>query len=75
MISYKNLSGNSGVVAYESGADYIKLRFRRSSKIYVYDALAPGLTHVKQMKKLAAAGRGLTTYVSQNIKRNYSRTE
>jgi hypothetical protein len=75
MISYKNLSGNSGVVAYESGTDYIKLRFKGGSKIYVYDALAPGLTHVEQMKKLAAAGRGLTTYVSQNVRKNYSRIE
>ena len=75
MISYKNLSGNSGVVAYESGTDYIKLRFRRNSKIYVYDASAPGAKHVERMKKLATAGRGLATYVSQNVKRNYSRTE
>jgi hypothetical protein len=75
MISYNNLSGNSGVIAYESGTDYIKLRFKGSSKIYVYDASAPGLTHIEQMKKLAATGRGLATYVSQNVKRNYSRTE
>lgn len=75
MISYKNLGGNSGVVAYESGTDYIKLRFQRSRKIYVYDAAAPGRTHVERMKKLASAGRGLATYVSQNVKRNYSRIE
>lgn len=75
MTSYGNLSGNSGVVAYELGDGFIKVRFRHESTIYVYDMERPGLEHVRKMKKLAAAGKGLSTYISQHVRENYARTE
>ena len=75
MTPYKNLNGDSGVVEYESGPDFIKVRFRYSPKIYVYDDSSPGRVHVDELKRLAAAGRGLATYISQNVKTRYSRTE
>lgn len=75
VIPYKNLSGNSGVVEYDSGTDYIKIRFQSGRTIYIYDYAAPGQTHVEQMKILAHAGRGLLTYINQNVRKNYSRTE
>ncbi len=75
MIPYRNLSGNSGVVAYELGDGFIKVRFRHESKIYVYDRERPGLGHVRKMKKLAAAGKGLSTYISQHVRENFARTE
>lgn len=75
MIPYANLSGKSGVVEYEIGGDFIKLRFASSTTIYVYDHSIPGSFHVGQMKQLAIDGRGLSTYVSQNVKKDYSRIE
>ena len=75
MTPYGNLSGDSGVAAYSIGDDFIKLQFRHSPKLYVYDAGRPGLAHVTQMQRLAVAGRGLSTYISQNVKKNYSRIE
>ncbi len=75
MTPYGNLSGDSGVVAYETGDDFIKVQFRHSPKLYVYDSGRPGSSHVNQMQRLAAAGRGLSTYISQHVKKNYSRIE
>ena len=75
MTPYGNLSGDSGVIAYSIGDGFIKLQFRHSPKLYVYDAARPGFGHVTQMQRLAVAGRGLSTYVSQNVKKNYSRIE
>lgn len=74
MTPYRNLSRDSGVLEYESGPDYIKVRYRDGST-YVYDHRAPGQHHVAQMKQRAVAGRGLATYISQNVKKNYSRKE
>ena len=37
MEPYKNLSGNSGVVAYETGPDFIKVQFSDGG-VYVYTA-------------------------------------
>ncbi len=75
MTPYKNVSGNSGVVAFELSAEFIKVRFRHEPKIYVYDNETPGLIHVRKMKKLAIAGQGLSTYISQHIRENFARTE
>ncbi|MBS1683571.1 MAG: hypothetical protein JSS76_02380 [Bacteroidetes bacterium] len=72
MTRYPNLSGNSGVSAYESGDDYIALQFH-DGHVYIYDYSYPGKKHVEQMKKLAKAGRGLTTYVNKYVRENYAR--
>jgi hypothetical protein len=74
MEPYQNLSGNSGVESYECAADWIKVRFQRGPT-YVYDHTTPGQLHVERMKELARAGRGLSTYISQNVRRGYARTE
>lgn len=75
MIPYKNLDGNSGVVEYEVGPTFIKVRFQHNAKIYVYDYASPGRPHVEQMKKLADAGKGLSGYISRNVKDQYVRIE
>ena len=75
MTKYKNLSGDSGVFEYEAGSEYIKIRFSGGRKLYVYDYTAPGRSHVEKMKQLAVEGRGLSTYISQMVKKSYSRTE
>ncbi|MBI1347511.1 hypothetical protein GC163_14625 [bacterium] len=74
MRTYKNLSGNSGVSAYEYGNDYIKLRFKDSS-IYTYTYSSAGSSHIEHMKKSAEQGRGLSTYVAQHVREDYERKE
>ncbi|MBS1595875.1 MAG: hypothetical protein JST90_16310 [Bacteroidetes bacterium] len=71
MTRYQNLGGNSGVTAYEAGADYIALQFH-DGRVYVYDHTRPGRKHVEQMKQLAQSGRGLTTYLNQYVRDNYA---
>ncbi len=75
MTPYANLSGDSGVIEYELGENCIRVRFVNDSKIYVYNDSKPGRVHVEQMTRLAIAGKGLATYISRNIKANYSHTE
>jgi len=68
---YRNLSGNSGVVSYETGPDWIAVTFRGGTT-YLYDESEPGSEAVEKMKRLAAAGRGLSTYISQHVGERYA---
>ncbi len=65
METYRNLSGDSGVVAFETGDDFIAVRFR-SGDIYWYTNASVGARHIAAMKKLARAGKGLSTYISSH---------
>ena len=71
MRRYANLSGTSGVVAYETGPDFIDVRFREGGT-YRYTHASAGPVHVEQMKKLAVAGRGLGTYISRHVREAYA---
>ena len=71
---YRNLGGGSGVTHYEIGPDYIRVQFEGDA-IYVYDHGCPGRRFVDEMKSLAVAGRGLSTYISQHVREAYARKE
>ncbi len=71
MKAYKNLAGTSAITHYDIGADYIDLVFK-GGKTYRYTYAEPGAIHVEQMKALAASGGGLTTYLNQNVRKNYA---
>ncbi len=71
MQPYKNLSGSSGVQGYELGDDFIKVWFLNSDKFYVYNYVKPGKIKVMRMKKLAVSGKGLSTYISRNVRDTY----
>jgi hypothetical protein len=70
MQRYGNLSGNSGVVAYEISPRSIKLKFQ-DGRTYVYSYDRPGPEHVEAMKVLARSGRGLSTYVARHVRDDY----
>ena len=74
MERYLNLSGDSGITDYEIGTDFIRVRFGGGST-YRYSHLRPGQHHVDRMKALAVAGRGLGTYISQQIRDQYEHKE
>lgn len=63
---YANLHGNSGVTAYLSSANSIKITFRDKKKIYVYSYALTGKQHTEMMKSLAESGRGLSAYIARN---------
>ncbi|MDB5801933.1 MAG: hypothetical protein JWL63_2872 [Rhodocyclales bacterium] len=66
MRRYKNLSGNSGVRAYEPAADSIDVEFAGGA-VYRYDYATTGRHEVETMKALAKAGEGLSTFISQHV--------
>ena len=68
---YKDLSGNSGVASYEIGATFVRIWFK-SGEGYEYNEARPGGRHVAAMKRLAAEGQGLTTYINQHVRDNYA---
>lgn len=71
MRRYRNLSGDSGVVAYEIGQDWIKVKFVDGG-IYLYTYDSAGAIRVEAMKGLAIAGRGLSTYISRHVGKAYA---
>ena len=74
MRPYRSQGGVGGVIAYDYGADWIKLQFT-GGKSYTYKSIGVGAENIKTMKQLADAGRGLTTFVNThpNVKNGYYR--
>ena len=71
MLKYKNLSRHSGVVAYRPGRDSIDVAFENGA-IYRYTVASAGRQHIEQMKALAAAGRGLSTYIVREVRQRFA---
>ena len=72
MERYLNLSGDSGVAGYKIGVNYILVQFH-TGMFYRYSYARAGRHHVERMKILAAAGRGLSTYISRHVYDRYDR--
>jgi len=71
MQPYRNLSGNSGVQAYESGPGYIRVRFV-GGQTYLYTDDSAGARNILRMQELADAGRGLATFISTTVRDGYA---
>ncbi len=63
MKRYGNLHGNSGIAAYEVGANFIRIQFT-SGSIYLYTYQSAGKDDVEEMKVLAKEGSGLTRFIN-----------
>ena len=70
---YRSDGRDSGVVNYEIVGDAIILEFAGGEYRYVYNQVSPGAEHVEAMKRLAAKGRGLSTYVSRTVREHYAK--
>lgn len=70
MPRYMNLSGRSGVSTYESGADWIEITFIDGAT-YRYSNDSVGAGHVGIMKGLAAAGKGLHSYIYRHLRAGF----
>lgn len=68
---YRDVSGDSGILAYGIGPDFVVVEFK-SGSAYLYNYAEPGRKHVEAMKQLARAGDHLTTYINQHVRGNYS---
>jgi len=71
MTPYTNLGGDSGIASYQTGTTSITIEFNTGA-VYLYDYHKPGSLHVKRMKSLAKAGRGLNSYIGMYVRSNYA---
>lgn len=72
MKPYQNKSGNSGVLAFETGKTFIRVQFVEGGS-YTYSYKSSGKAHVEQMKLLAEEGQGLSAYISRYVKDAYEK--
>lgn len=72
MRHYQNLHGQSGVVGYAVADDAILVEFKKGAT-YLYTATILGKEKFEQMKRLAETGKGLSTFISQNIREVFNR--
>lgn len=73
MKTYKDINGDSGVLSYEYGDDWIRVQFKHGGT-YEYRSSVIGLVHLNTMKGLADSGDGLNAYINtnQDVKKGYS---
>lgn len=71
MEMYKNLGGNSGVAAYGVGGDSITVQFNDGA-VYLYSYASAGNHNIETMKKLAAAGQGLNSFIMKYVRKSYA---
>ena len=74
MERYKNIDGESGVLEYENGTDYIRVRFF-TGKIYRYTYESAGSHNIEHMKVLAQSGEGLNAYINTHVRKMYAGIE
>jgi hypothetical protein len=74
MERYRNIDGDSGVIAYELGTDYIRVQFSDNS-VYLYTDASAGSGNIEMMKKLAAAGDGLNAFINKHVRKRYAKKE
>jgi hypothetical protein len=72
MERYKNLGGNSNVVAFEIEQGAITVQFGDGS-VYLYTVQSTGATNITQMQHLASAGQGLNSFIGRVVKKGYAK--
>ena len=72
MKKYKNLSGKSGVATFELAKDSVTVGFKTNA-VYIYTNQSAGSESIRQMKTLALAGKGLSTFIDANLKEKFAR--
>ncbi len=72
MQRYLNLGGNSNVIAYLIGNDFIDVQFAVGHP-YKYSYRSAGVDKVEQMKRLAQQGYGLNAYIKRYANYDYEK--
>lgn len=70
MHPYQSSNRDTGITAYQNGPDHIAVQFKDGA-VYLYTNKSAGPKAINQMKKLAEAGAGLTTFINQHVKDRY----
>jgi hypothetical protein len=69
---YKNLGGDSNVVAYEIGREEITVQFGDGA-IYLYDSQHTSPQNIVEMQRLALRGQGLNSFIGRVVKKGYAK--
>ncbi len=72
MKKYKNVSGKSTVTMFELAKDVVTVRFA-SQEVYRYSNQSAGSENIGRMKVLALSGKGLGTFIENNVKEKFAR--
>lgn len=72
MEMYANLGGESGIIQYSIGDDYIDVMFSTGA-VYRYSYASAGSIIVDEMKRLAKRGYGLNSYIMRNARKSYEK--
>jgi hypothetical protein len=72
MQRYRNLSGKSGIAAFDIDAGSITVQFSGDGR-YLYTEESAGAANIAQMQRLATEGRGLSTFISRVVRGRYAR--
>lgn len=71
---YKDRDENSGVVAFEAGADFIRVQFE-SGSVYLYTNESAGPAAIAWMRVLATSGDGLSAFIARHVRSKYASRE
>ena len=71
MTHYKNISTKSEVKAYAAGNTFIEVTFNTGST-YLYTNSSAGSSNIETMKKLAADGLGLHSFIQVRVPKKYA---
>jgi hypothetical protein len=74
MQRYNGADRDSGIDAYEAGANYMRVRFIHGGT-YVYTYRSAGRHHIENMKLLAKSGKGLNTYINDYVSERFELKE
>ena len=70
---YKDINHDSNITYCEIGDIYIRVKFKRTAKIYTYSYQSAGIEKVERLKKLARAGNGLNCYIKLYVNSLYEK--
>lgn len=70
MERYIDTNGDSGVLNYEIGDDYIVVQFKTGA-VYTYTYASAGKEKIETMKVLAKSGNGLNSFINKYARELY----
>lgn len=70
MQPYTNRAGTSPIVAFDITDDSVSVKYR-DGDVYVYTVASAGARHIREMKRLARLGEGLSSYISRHVRDAY----
>lgn len=73
MEPYQNVNGNSGIAGYKIGDTCIEVEFADTESVYRYSYESAGRENVEEMKRLAAQGYGLNSFINRRVKYLYEK--